>query len=250
MIFAFPAMCAVYFAWLLYAPATLSSLVQTCLVALAFALLPLNVNAGKAEALERGNSVRAFERDLESDLPPIVIAQKHGHAISDVAAYGTIPGNFETRLQQLHRAGIGPFQSMRSPFIDWERRIPVPLTSQRTNDLAWNNGIAKCTGNDPFLIFALKDRVFVSAVRLTFQYPEASAEANCEFYWSDSTRNGFTDAERHVRWMQPTKQPTGDEPNYYKDIVINDWIDRIRIDPDDEPCVFKLVQVQLLVPES
>ncbi len=251
VIFAFPALCAVYFAWVLYGPTTLSGLVQMCLFTVACGLLPLNVSAGRAKALERLNIVRAFERDLETDMPPIELAARYGYPISDASEYATIPGNFEHSLQKLHGARVGPFGSMQGPFIDWERKQTLSLAPVRTNDLVWEGDTANCTGPDPYIIFALDKPVFVSVVRLTFKYEGSSTDAHCEFYWCDTRHNGFIESERYRQWTQPTTpRKPGEDPNYYKDVVVNDWVDRIRIDPDNKPCTFQLKQVELFSPSQ
>lgn len=249
-IFAFPMVAGVYFAWVLYGPPTLGALVQMCLFTITAALLPLNVEAGRLEARQRGEVVCAFERDLSSDLTPIVVADRHAYSITNADIYRAIPAQFEDDLRRLHAARIGPFQNMRGPFIDPKRIISVPLEPLRTNDLKWENGVAYGTGDDPYLVLQLEKPMFVSAVRLMFTYEAATADANCEFYWCLTSQNGFTESERYRKWTQPTVPKPGEDPNYYYDIVVNDWIDRIRIDPDNKPCKFRLKEVLLMVPAT
>jgi hypothetical protein len=151
-------------------------------------------------------------------------------------------------LRELHRAGVKPFHSMRGPFIDWDRTVSIPVSPIKTNEMTWNDGLALGTGSDPYLIFALDRPVFVLAIRLVYEDEGSPSDANCEFYWSQTGRNEFTETERYYRWQQPTIPISGNDPSHYKDIVINDWIDRLRVDPDNKPCKFRLNRIELLVP--
>jgi hypothetical protein len=250
VIFGFPSLCAVYFSWLLYAPVTGGSLMRMCLFILMCGLLPLNTYAGRKEAQIRGEIVRRFEQDIHDGVSPILIAQRHAYPITNAEIYRVLPTHFESDLRKLHRAGVGLFRDMRGPFIDQGREWTVAIHPAKAAGITWKDGRAICLSDDPYLVFALPKPMFVSAIRLGFSYDDAVSPAHCEFYWCRSDRNDFNEKERYRAWQQETAIKNGEGLLQYKDIVINDTLDRFRIDPDNKPCIFTLKEITVLVPEE
>ena len=121
--------------------------------------------------------------------------------------------------------------------------IPLAVVPIAINELTWKDGIAKCEGKDPFLVFALPKRRFVHAIRVEYSYGDLTAlRRTIQLFWRDSGRNDFEGTERTATlnlWPHPTRKVLT--------IPIQDGIDQFRIDPDIKPCVFQVHKLALLV---
>jgi hypothetical protein len=106
------------------------------------------------------------------------------------------------------------------------------------------NGKWESTGDDPRLVFELPKPTFVYAVRAKFRYEKAGDRARFQAFWRRHAQ-GFVETER----TKSLELPTGPEANTVT-IVINDTIDQFRIDPDNKPGVFEILELVVLVPEA
>jgi hypothetical protein len=243
--FSVPALAAAFLTWVVYGPTTLGPLVQMCLFTVTCLVLSLNVNLGLQQARERGKVVRAFEAALGDGTVPLAIAERFARAISDADVLGEHPEFMEDQLRRLHRARLGPFRGLRGPFLDPEREVCLPLEPAATNQLTWEDGVATCTGDDPFVVFSLPRPLLVYGVRITFAYEQAASPAACEFYWCLSRQNAFSATERNRRWEQDATSE-----DIVKTVLVMDVIDRVRFDPDGKPCRVRIKEVALLTPEA
>jgi glycosyltransferase involved in cell wall biosynthesis/SAM-dependent methyltransferase len=125
------------------------------------------------------------------------------------------------------------------------REIRMPLAPAEVNNLTCKGNVVEGTGDDPYLVLALERPQWVAAIRLTFSYRSGSPPLYLQLYWQRSDRNVFANDERNVRLEQ---QPGAGERTEL--VVVNDVIDRIRLDPDDHPCVLQVGEVTLLVAAS
>src|SRR5262249_28094026 len=100
------------------------------------------------------------------------------------------------------------------------------------------------TGEDPFLVLALEQPQWVSAIRLTWSYRAGPPPLYLQVYWCRSDKNTYTDDERNVRLDQ---QSAGARTEL---IGVNDTIDRVRIDARDDACVLEVSEIVLLVPAA
>jgi hypothetical protein len=230
-----PALCAVYLTWSFCVPATFGRLVQTVMLLLAAAGFVPNMQEGLRWAKERRNAIEAFEHDLRAGVPLSILAENHTRSLQRLD-----PDDLAGFLRMLHGARVGRFKEMRAD-PPW-RELRLPLTPVATNEVRWQDGAAVGTGNDPYLVFALDRPRFVHAVRWQFSYEKTATPATCEFYWRKSGQPGFADGTRR-EWAQDA------EPGLKRHAVwVNDTIDQFRIDPDNKPCTFRLLELVLLVP--
>jgi hypothetical protein len=128
-----------------------------------------------------------------------------------------------------------------------EPYLEVPFRAEPVvvNEMTWTDGAGRGVGNDPFLVFALEKRRFISAIRLKYRYENTVSPATFQAFWKDSGRNDFVDEERNVVMALATDQEPG-----IVIVWVNDSIDHFRIDPDIKPCGFQLYEITLLVPDS
>jgi hypothetical protein len=121
------------------------------------------------------------------------------------------------------------------------RVVNLPVTPTAVNQLVWKDGVAKCTGNDPYLSFSLDRPASVRGVRLTLAYEAGESPFRFRMYWKESARNPYTEQERCV------SLELGEKPGpRVLTVPVNDTIDAFQIHPDDKPCVFRLGQIELL----
>jgi SAM-dependent methyltransferase len=123
--------------------------------------------------------------------------------------------------------------------------VRLSVSPVEVNNLKHRGNTLEGTGGDPYLVLALERPQWVSAIRLTYSYRSGSPPLYLQLYWQRSDKNVFTNDERNVRLEQ--QLGVGERTEL---IVVNDVIDRIRLDPDDDPCVFQVGEITLLVPAS
>jgi hypothetical protein len=125
------------------------------------------------------------------------------------------------------------------------REVSFPVVPMEMNQMTWKDGVGEGQGEDPYLVFALKKPQFVQAIRLRYSYGNAaSTPATFQMFWKKSAQNEFAEEERNVTLQLKTRP---EEKTLT--VVVNDVIDQFRIDPDVRPCVFKIPEITLLVPE-
>src|SRR5262249_30553611 len=98
-----------------------------------------------------------------------------------------------TRLMRLaHGSGRGIWRNLNDPEAA-EKSIPFdrPIA---THDVAWSqDGSARCTGNDPYLISALPRPEMVHAIRIRYAMKGQAPPAAFEAYWRESAHRPFSE---------------------------------------------------------
>jgi hypothetical protein len=125
------------------------------------------------------------------------------------------------------------------------REVTVPAQPIALKDMTWKDGTGRVEGSGGYMVLALPKPQHVAAIRLKYSYENAGDSPALRVYWRRSGRNEFAEEERTFH-RQENKEP--EEKTVL--IWVNDTVDQIRIDPDTNPCVFKLSEVTLLVPAS
>jgi hypothetical protein len=105
-----PALCAGYFAWLLYGPRTARNRAANAFAIAALLALPFNVKKGIAWGDSYAAGMQAFEQDLAGGLSWQELGDKHEHFLS--RGDGPI---LVDRMRMLHEANIGPFGRATPP---------------------------------------------------------------------------------------------------------------------------------------
>jgi hypothetical protein len=223
------------------------------LFAIACAFFWQNLQMGFDSAQGTQRATGAVERDLLSGMPPSILAERH---VGLLMPYEGGQELVTVWLGNLRRAGVGKFRLMREePTV---REISLPVRPIAQNHFTWENGTGKGSGKDSFLVFGWDAPQFVYAIRLKYSYGETpSAPATFRAFWRESSRNEFTEAERSVRLQlrKGVQQPS--VPVFLADtqvktltLWVNDTINQFRLHPDDQPVVFEILEIVLLVPEA
>jgi hypothetical protein len=108
VILAVPALCAAYFILDLYPPLSLGKSVQIALLVVMCLLMPFNIQRGFYLRDWYRDGMAAFERDLKAKIPRSVLAERHRAVLLHWDQ-----GGLASRMQMLHRAGIGLFREMQ-----------------------------------------------------------------------------------------------------------------------------------------
>ena len=231
-----PLWCWLAFAFRLYAPPPLGRLVPNVLFAASCMLAWPNA-AGRARA--RPSRVPAGRRRSPGTSAPACrpIGSSGGtrpflHPSQDEAA---------RLLPILRRAGIGPFGSLRTTRPSARRDCP----SSRPPS-PWHDGrgrTAHVTGVDPQITFSLPGPRTVAGIRIKYSHANRQgAPARFQLTWKRPDQPGYTDDRRYANWNLPTgeRQETT--------IWIDDTLDQFRIQPDNQPCEFRIDEIVLLEP--
>jgi hypothetical protein len=238
---AVPLLVCIYFTWATYGPPAVSRLVQLGL----FGLMCVSYALTASPALAWGRAIRAqqdaFQRDLAARVPLSVLADCHGHLY--IPGEPAAPKAMARWLRMLHRAGIGPFRALEEHGIVREVPFPPDTRPVEANQMTRKDGFWVGSGDDPYLVFALKGAQEVYAIRLTFAYEDTPSPAVFQVFWRRSDQQGFTEAERNFALELDTG--AGERT---VTVPVRGTIDEFRIDPDTKPCGFKLSGMVLLVP--
>jgi hypothetical protein len=241
VVLAVPVLCCLFFVWEVYGPAAVRRLPQMCLFTLLCFLFPQNMRETFECGKEHGVKMAAVERDIRSGTPPGILSARHVTFLIDPLC--TDPSDLAQFLRMMRRAGIGPFRSLQEDSAIREVRFPVVPTA--TNQMTWKDGVGEGHGEDPYLVFVLKEPQFVQGIRIKYAYDKTASPATFQVFWRRSDRNDFVEEERNST-LELTTEP-GEKT---LTIQVADTIDQFRIDPDTKPCVFRLTEIVLLVPEA
>jgi hypothetical protein len=264
--------CA-YFGWLI-AAGQIGRLATMVLFTFACASLAVNQRSGGDGGARHLVPLANFERDLRAGMTPNALAARYTTCNPAVYTCRILPTStslqdeFVTLMRML--AGRGVWRELRDPAVT-EESIPFhrPL---RTNEIKWNDdGTARCTGNDPSIVYDLGRSVWVDAIRVKYSMEDVSPPATFAAYWKNGNEH-FTEKERYFQAELPVqheervliersrrdhpsdrliwrKAPSyGDDTRFWVTIPVNARIDTFRIDPNDKPCTFKIVDIKLVVP--
>ncbi|HEX6277325.1 MAG TPA: hypothetical protein VFZ53_29990, partial [Polyangiaceae bacterium] len=145
-------------------------------------------------------------------------------------------------LQPVQTVSSSGVYEVRS--LPWTPRVmsipPAPESSYQVRWLADGSGVAE--GGDPQLVFALKKREFVHAIR--FRYTLTNPEgvpASAQLFWKRADQS-FVEHERTARLRL--------EPNVEEEtltILVHSTLDYFRFDPDVRPSTFRIREIELLV---
>lgn len=231
-----PGVLCSWFVWTLYARAGAARLFDVCLFSVAAAMLIPNIAAGVGYGEWREATADALVADIRDGLPVSLIAERNAaRSCPDVE-------QLERGLRALETSGIGPYRNLPATVVESRQRVRewVPSISVvGGNQVDLVDGVARATGDDPYIVYALPEPVFVRAIRVRFVLttPDSSA-ALMRAFWMQSGRNDFS-GERMQTWSNVASDPR------QQTILVNvdDTLDRFRIDPNESACEFRLLEV-------
>jgi hypothetical protein len=253
--FLVPAFCAAYFAWTMCRPAALGRLVQACLAAVAVVVFLPNL----VEALEYGRyhhqELQSFERDLAAGDPPYKLLNRYTPFL-----HPDLDDSLTEYFRRMRDAGFGSFRYLKDnpPF----REVSLSVEPSRLHQGGWKEGTATGTGPESYVGFTLPRPRLVYGIRITYRHANGQGKGPYfQLFWEGS---------------EPTKAPPGPparllapvwcvhpspQGRFYvnpflrtgpEEHTVTVWIGKtirgFRIHPDDQPCVFHIAKIGLLVP--
>jgi hypothetical protein len=228
-----PLWCWLALVFRLYAPPALGRLVPNALFAALCAFGWPNTEAGLEYGRDVAARAKALSNDLLAGVPAYRIVKSHTPFL--------YPSQDEvTRLLPILRnARFGPFQSLRdSPTF---RETSVPLRPTQVTLARWDGTTAHVTGVDPQITFTLTRPCPVAGIRIKYAHTNLQrAPARFQLSWKRPGQQNYTDAQRYTNWTLPTgegKQTT---------VWVDDILEQFRIQPDNQPCEFRIEQITLL----
>lgn len=244
-----PLVCALY-AWALYGPRRLARVLQTALCLAACALLPLNMECGWRATSQVCQVLQSFADDLNAGMPSYVLANHHCARVLVVSGdpgFDEILEEFlAQQLRGLRERGVPPFDGMAADPAAESLYLNADAPAA-TENVEWDGDGA--TGQDlsASLTFVLPRSQFVRAVRLQYRLEnETLQSAAGRLVWQYGGEGEEQAAPLTLVPLYPHAIPRGRS----RWIWVNARIDRLRIQPDNAPFVFRLEQLVLLTPRN
>lgn len=231
-----PMLCGVYFAVELYAGPAARRALQMGMLLAATAMLWGNTLPALGHGREVAARAASLHRDLRAGLPTYMIIGRHTpflHPSQDAVA---------RPLAMLRKAGVAPFRSLKEdpPFAE----TAVPLRPAGVSQIRWEGGTATADGVDPWITFTVPRPRYVAAIRI--RYSHSNATATCSHFkisWKRPDQAGFPIGQEYANWGLPTG--AGRETTVWVRETLGDF----RIQPDNQPCHFRILGISLLSPE-
>ena len=121
----------------------------------------------------------------------------------------------------------------------------MPLAPADVRLGRWENGTAHITGVDPSIHFILPEAVPVAGIRIVYTHANrVGGPARFVFLWTSGGHQPPTPTQRYANWALPTGS------NRTTTIWVGDTVKEFWIQPDNQPCEFTIVKLDLLVPAS
>lgn len=234
-----PALCCIYLVFVAYGGRAVRALIPMGLLTIACVLVWPNVARGLNWVPSGFWYRHSLERDLRARIPPFILAERYGRYLT---GHDNKPEMVAALLRKLQRDNIGEFGHMQADPVFIE--APVLVKPASLHEMTWEGGVGYAKGNDPHLVFALKQPELVYAIRFKLSYPSTKGQtALLQVFWRRTGKNEFAEGERAFT-TQVEAVPEGKTVTVW----VNDTIDQFRIDPDTGPSVFSVSDLRVLVP--
>jgi hypothetical protein len=232
-----PWLCCASLVWGLYGRTAARRLVPMCLLLAVSILLWPNTQIGLENAEAGLAQARALARDIRNGVPIYLILKRYTPFL-----YPSQDGLADL-LRMLRRARIAPFAHLREnpPFRE-VRISPVPTSLIQAT---WDGETAQVTNVDPYLIYDLPEGRDVCGIRLRYSHTNRDGgPAHFKMSWSHDETADVPSSQRYGNWTLPT----GDDRE--TTVWVGDRVKRLRIQPDNQVCRFRVLDLVLLVLES
>jgi hypothetical protein len=236
-----PVLCGVYLAWGIYGASSVGRLLQMCLFIFACLVFLPNLRAGFSGATAMSEPLEPSWRDLLAGEPLPMIVGRYGSVLTDEES-------LDQSLQALKQAGVWPYCLMTDLAC---REILLPVEPVAMSQMTWKDGVGRALANDASLDFPVQPQLLgheprmVHAIRLKFAYEETASPAFLQVFWGRSDQANFGGEGRSF-----SRELEARAEQQVKTVWVYDAIDRFRIHPDNKPCLFKLLEIVLLVPAT
>jgi hypothetical protein len=255
---ALPALCCVYFIWIVYGSPAIKSIVQICLFIMPCLFFMPNLANGLGIGRYFSTSRQLFEQDIRAGVPPFILAERHitflNPATDDINGIASL-------LRQMQQAGIPQFRDMATdPAF---REVTLPVAPVGMNQVMWRNGVGYSYADDSSqasVDFVFTEPRDVYAIRLTYAYGDKThGWAAFRMSWgigdhNNNEANGGSNCKGKVSLRLETfshdmwSKRYRDGPQKSLTIWVNSTIDGFRICPDTKPFSFAVSRITLLVP--
>ena len=150
--------CGLYITWMLYGPPRIGKFITAALFVSQLVLVLPEFRHGVSLGKYHKYRIAAFERDARAGMPTYMLLGRYARLLC-----------FErTAVENARRAGFGVFSLLKG---DPEfREVPVPVEPVVVHDIAWEGGVVRSVGKDPYLMFKLPEPRFVSGIRLEYSH--------------------------------------------------------------------------------
>jgi hypothetical protein len=232
---AIPLWCWIVFALRLYMPSTIGRLLLTSLFASLCACAWPNTQAGLQHGRDTSARARALSTDIAAGMPAYRIVRKY------VPFLHPDQDELSRFLPMMRQGKLGPFGALQdSPNF---RPTSLPVGSARLHLAHWEGNTAHVTGVDPQITYTLPQPRLVAGIRIKYAHknPQGSP-GRFQLSWRRSGQTNYDEAQRYANWNLPTGE--GRETT----IWIDDLVDQFRIQPDNQPCEFRIDGITLLEP--
>jgi hypothetical protein len=246
---AVPVLCALYVVFTLYLPREPARVASWALVLTACMCALTNTRSGLSYGSELRTHLGSFERNMEAGTLPFELVYKYAPYLHPNQQLVT------DYLPLLQQAGIGSFRTLRNnpPF----REIHLPFSPVLVRDASFSNGEGRTSSGNGQFVLQVPEPLEAAGIRVRFTV-QNQRHTPPFFYiaWRADDKEFRTERSYYI-------SPTGDHANWSRGtwLRINQpetetvvWIcDRVRdllIRPDADPCVFRILDVTLLVPQG
>jgi hypothetical protein len=221
----------------LYAPPALGRFLSYVLFMTLCVLLWPNTMAGIELARERYAQATALARDVRAGVPAFRIVRRYTpflHPSQDEVA---------RLLPRLRKARVGAFAGLRdSPRFE---RVAVPLEPTALEGATWAGTTVLVTDADPQVTFTLPSPRAVAGIEIRYSHTNRQgAPARFQLTWRRPGQRTYSAEQRYANWNLPTG--SGLVTTVWVDDVVADF----RIQPDVQPCEFRIEGIVLLVAEQ
>ena len=228
-------LCGVYLATEMFAGPAVRRLIAMCLLLSATGALWSNTRLGIEHGEETATRAAAFRRDIRAGVPAYMLVNRYTpflHPSQD---------DLPRFMTMLRRAGIRPFADLReNPRF---REEEIPLTPTKVELLDWVDGVAHVNGADPWLIFALPHPRYVAGIRVRYSHSNDNrTSSHFKAGWRRADQREFSAVQTYANWALPTG------PDHETTVWVGETIGAFRIQPDNQPCEFRISGVTLLLP--
>ena len=235
-----------YFVWLLAAPPAAGRVARWALLALGLVSLVPNTAEALRHGRQRQERAEAFLNDLLDGVPPYRLVLRHSiHLYPYVHDKQACPADFKEWLPALRRQAVGDFVHLADdPPFDV---VAVPLKPTHVQDVTWDDGTMRVTGEAPLIEFAVPAGRPVAGLRV--EYTDTALH--------DGARVGVT-----VQWKGPRDADYTDANLFYHEPLVPEldvqiiffWIDErvrhVRLGLDANSGEMRIRQIVVLVPRA
>lgn len=228
-----PTLVVAYLAFAFHGGRVLRSIAPTALFAASCFLLWPNTQDALEAGRAAGERAASFAREREAGVPIFRLVRRH------VPFLHPSQQTLHDYLEMLQEARIGRFGRLRPDPTFREYSLDLLPSDVRMG--RWKSGEFIAEGPDPWVRFDLPETVRVAGVRIRYDHHnEEGAPARFRLGWRPSDRYDAPETQ-YGDWFLPTGE----------DRTTTVWIDepvaRIRIQPDNRPCRFRIRELTLLI---